>query len=137
LADVRPLGGQRLGNRRCRVIIEVTYAAGRLADDRRDMLTAQIHVRGAGASQFLAVTVSPDAVSILTVTATVDAANPGVAFAVVDDALDQALMMTGLFEEFDVSGKVLLAGPLERAERIPAAVSRRRASSGISPRSHC
>ncbi len=61
---------------------------------------------------------SPDAGSILTVSATVDAANPGVALAVVDDALDQALMMTGLFEEFDVTGKALPAAPLERAEQI-------------------
>jgi len=38
--------------------------------------------------------------------------------AVVDDALDHALMMTGLFEEFDVTGKDLPAAPLERAERI-------------------
>lgn len=82
------------------------------------MLTAQINLPGARASKDLAVTVSPDAVSILTVGATVDAANHRVALAVVDEALDHALMMTGLFEEFDVTGKVLRVAPLERADRI-------------------
>jgi hypothetical protein len=66
--------------------------------------------------------VSPDAVSILTV----EAANPGVVMAVVDNALDQALTMTGQFEEFDVTGKVLLVAPLERAERIRPQSGRRR-----------
>jgi hypothetical protein len=117
MAGVRLFGRRRPGDRRYCVIIEVTYAGGRLADDRRDMLTAQINLP-APASKDLAVTVSPDAVSILTVSATVDAANHRVALAVVDEALDQALMMTGLFEEFDVTGKVLRAAPLERADRI-------------------
>jgi hypothetical protein len=48
----------------------------------------------------------------------VPAANPRVALAVVDDALDRALMMTGLFEEFDVTGKVLRVAPLQQAGRI-------------------
>jgi hypothetical protein len=62
--------------------------------------------------------VSPDSVSIVTVSATADAANRRVALAVVDDALDRALMMTGLFEEFDVTGKVLRVAPLQQAGRI-------------------
>ena len=61
---------------------------------------------------------SPDAVSIVTVSATVDAANPRAALALVDEALDRALMTTGLFEEFDVTGKVLRVAPLQQADRI-------------------
>jgi hypothetical protein len=118
MAGVRLFSRRRPYYRRYCVIIEVTYAGGRLADDRRAMLTAQINLPGARASKDLAVTASPDAVSILTVSATVDAANHRVALAVVDEALDQALMMTGLFEEFDVTGKVLRVAPLERADRI-------------------
>ena len=118
MAGVRSFGRRRPGDRRYCVIIEVTYAGGRLADDRRDMLTAQINLPGARASKDLAVTVSRDAFSILTVSATVDAANHRVALAVVDEALDQALMMTGLFEELDVTGKVLRVAPLEWADRI-------------------
>ena len=61
---------------------------------------------------------SPDAISIVTVRATVDAANPRAALAMVDEALDRALMTTGLFEEFDVTGKVLRVAPLQHADRI-------------------
>jgi hypothetical protein len=59
MAGVRLFGRRRPGDRRHCVIIEVTYAGGRLADDRRDMLTAQINLPGARASKDLAVTVSP------------------------------------------------------------------------------
>ncbi len=34
------------------------------------------------------------------------------------EALDDALMTTGLFEQFDVTGKVLRVAPLDQAERI-------------------
>jgi hypothetical protein len=48
----------------------------------------------------------------------VNAANPRAALAVVDEALDCALMTTCLFEEFDVTGKVLRVAPLQQADRI-------------------
>ena len=91
---------------------------GRLDDDRRQMLTAEIKVPGARADRDLVVTMSPESVSIVTVTATVDAANPRAALALVDEALDRALITTGLFEEFDVTGKVLRVAPLQEADRI-------------------
>ena len=96
----------------------MTYAGGRLEDDRRQMLTAENNVPGARANRDLVVTMSPDAVSIVTVSATVDAANPRAALALADEALDRALMTTGLFEEFDVTGKVLRVAPLQLADRI-------------------
>ncbi|HEY2639951.1 MAG TPA: hypothetical protein VGI66_08715 [Streptosporangiaceae bacterium] len=46
------------------------------------------------------------------------AVDAGVALAVVDEALEQALITTGLFEDFDVTGKVLRVAPQERADRI-------------------
>jgi len=118
MAGMRPFGGRRVRGRSYCVQIETTYAGGRLADDRRQMLTAEIKVPGGRADRNLAVTMSPDPVSILTVSATVNAANPRAALALVDDALDRALMTTGLFEEFDVTGKVLRVAPLQQAQRL-------------------
>lgn len=76
MAGVRPFASRRFRGRRYRVLIEMTYAGGRLDDERRQMLTAEISVPGARAGRDLAVTTSRDAVSIVTVSATVDAANP-------------------------------------------------------------
>jgi hypothetical protein len=118
MAGVGPFVSRRFRGRRYCVLIEMTYAGGRLDDDRRQMLTAEINVPGARANRDLVVTMSPDAVSIVTVSATVDAANPRAALALVDEALDRALMTTGLFEEFDVTGKVLRVAPLQQANRI-------------------
>lgn len=118
MAGVRPFGGRRVRGRRYCVQIEMTYAGGRLADDRRQMLTAEIKVPGDRADRDLAVTMSADPVSIVTISATVNAANSRAALALVDDALDRALMMTGLFEEFDVTGKVLRVAPVQQAQRI-------------------
>jgi hypothetical protein len=46
MAGVRLFGRRRPGYRRFCVIIELAYAGGRLADDRRDLLTAQINLPG-------------------------------------------------------------------------------------------
>jgi hypothetical protein len=118
MAGVRPFVSRTIRGRRYCVLIEMTYAGGRLDDDRSQMLTAEINVPGARADRDLVITMSPDAVSIVTVSATVDAANPRAALALVDEALDRALMTTGLFEEFDVTGKVLRVAPLQQAGRI-------------------
>ena len=61
---------------------------------------------------------SPDSVGIVTVSATVDAANPRAALALVDEALDRALMTTGLFDDFDVTGNVLRVARLQQADRF-------------------
>jgi hypothetical protein len=118
MAGARLFGGRRVRGRRYCVQIEMTYAGGRLADERRQMLKAEIKVPGDRADADLAVTMSADPVSILTVSATINAANPRAALALVDDALDRALMTTGLFEEFDVTGKVLRVAPLQQAQRL-------------------
>jgi hypothetical protein len=117
MAGVRVFSGRGFRGRRYRVLIEITYAGGRLAYDRCQMLTAEIKVPGARASRDLVVTMSPESVTIVTVSTTVDAASPRVALAMVDEALDRALMATGLFEEFDVTGKVMRVSPLQRADR--------------------
>ena len=53
----------------------------------------------------------------VTVAATVRAARPLAALMQLDGALDDALMATGLFEEFDVTGKTLHAAPLDHVWR--------------------
>jgi hypothetical protein len=78
---VRNFISRRIRGRRYCVLIEMTYAGWWLDDDRRQMLTAEINVPGARARRDLVVTMSPDAVSIATVSATVDAANPRAALA--------------------------------------------------------
>ena len=118
MTGVRPFARRRFRGRRFCVLIEMTYAGGRLDDDRYQMLTAEIKIPSARAGRDVVVTMSPDAISIVTVRATVDAANPRAALAMVDEALDRALMTTGLFEEVDVTGKVLRVAPLEQADRI-------------------
>jgi hypothetical protein len=101
--------------RRYRVRIEITYAGDRLPDEAREALASAIWARAGRGSSDGAMTVSADPHSIVTVGATVRADNPREALSEVDEALDDALMATGLFEEFDVTGKVLHVSPLDRA----------------------
>jgi hypothetical protein len=70
----------------------------------------------------LSFTVSPHPYSVLTVRATVRGPTPVDAVTRLDASLNQSLMATGLFEEFDVTGKVLRIAPLELAERIARSV---------------
>jgi hypothetical protein len=105
--------------RRYRTLIEMTYAGGRLPDEAREALVSAIRARS-GAAWDVVVTVSGDPYSVLAVGATVRADNPRAGLSDVDEALDGALMATGLFEEFDVTGKVLRVAPLDQAGRISA-----------------
>jgi hypothetical protein len=56
----------------------------------------------------------PERAGVLIVSASLSAARPLAALSMVDEALDRALMTTGLFEEFDVTGKVLRVAPSQR-----------------------
>lgn len=61
--------------------------------------------------------VSSDVYDRVIVRATLTATTPLAAMARLDKAIDDALMASGLFEEFDVTGKVLRAAPLDHASR--------------------
>jgi hypothetical protein len=65
----------------------------------------------------LSFTVSPHPYNRVTIGATVQAANPLVAISWLNAALDDALIATGLFEEFDVTGKMLRVAPLDHVWR--------------------
>jgi hypothetical protein len=100
------------------VVIEIAYAGGRLPDDEREALVSAIRAPAGRNSWQAVVTVSPDPYSILTANATLRAPNPRAALSELDGALDDALMATGLLEQFDVTGKVLRVAPLDQAYRI-------------------
>jgi hypothetical protein len=114
---VRVFGGRPVLGRLYRVVIEITYVGGRLADEVRPMLAAEIRIPGADERRDTVITASPGSFTVIAVSATVDAANPRAALAVVDDALDRALMATAQFEKFDVTGKTLRVAPLSQAAR--------------------
>jgi hypothetical protein len=82
------------------------------------MLAAAIQVPGRPGGWPVEITVLPGSRSVLSISASLLANKPSTALGTVEEALDQALMSTGLFEEFDVTGKVIRVAPLEHADRI-------------------
>jgi hypothetical protein len=75
----------------------------------------------------LSFAVSSHSYSRVTIGATLVENRPLEALTRLDSALDESLMATGLFEEFDTSGKVLRVAPNDRIWREPAAPVRERA----------
>jgi hypothetical protein len=55
---------------------------------------------------------------MISVTLTAD--RPLAAITRLDGALDDSLIAAGLFEEFDVTGRVLQVTPVDHAWRVPA-----------------
>lgn len=98
--------------RRYLVTVEAEYA-GRTVEPEtvRSLDRAIRQLTGKHAS--ITLTVSPDTYSRLTVRGILTATTPLAAMARLDKAVDDALTVTGLFEEFDVTGKVLHAAPAE------------------------
>jgi hypothetical protein len=82
MARVRVFGGRRVRGRLYRVVIEITYVGGRLADEVREMLAAEIRIPDGGERRDVVITASPGSFTIIAVSATVDAANPRAALAV-------------------------------------------------------
>lgn len=107
-----------LRGRQYHVIIEITYAGGRLPSDATEALTSLMEIVIDDTVSQLLFTVSSHPYSVLTVRAAVRGTSPVDALTRLDTSLDQSLMATGLFEEFDATGKVLRAAPSELAERI-------------------
>lgn len=107
------------------VLIEITYAGGRIPDHVREMLAAAIQVPGRRGGWLVEMTVLPGSRSVLAISASLPANRPSAALGTVEQALDLALMSTGLFEEFDVTGKVIRVAPLEHADRIRSEPTRR------------
>jgi hypothetical protein len=100
------------------VLIEIVYAGGGIPDYVREMLAAAIQVPDRPGGWPVEMTVLPGSRSVLAISASLLANKPSTALGTVEEALHQALMPTGLFEEFDVTGKVIRVAPLEHADRI-------------------
>ncbi|GAA1549855.1 hypothetical protein GCM10009678_35840 [Actinomadura kijaniata] len=99
-------------------LIEIRYAGGQR--DERDDARAAL----ADALSRRRVTDSPDVAegpgNTVLVRAVLEGASPLAALTALDGALGDALLDTGLFEEFDVSRRVLHAAPLDVAEQAAA-----------------
>lgn len=104
--------------RQYHVVIEITYAGGRLPSDAREALTSVMETIVGDAVSHLSLTVSSHPYNVLTVRGTVRGSSPVDAVTRLDMPVDQSLIATGYFEEFDVTGKILRVAPLELAERI-------------------
>ena len=96
--------------------IEITYAAGTLPADTRDALVSAISTAMEPAD--LAFTMSSHPYTVFAVRARSRGTDPLAAITRLDAALDRSLVATGLFEKFDVSGRVLRVAPWESAERL-------------------
>lgn len=75
----------------------------------------------------LSFTVSSHPYSRVTIGATLVENSPLAALTRLDSALDDSLMATGLFAEFDVTGKVLRVAPNDHVWREPTLPARERA----------
>jgi hypothetical protein len=109
--------GMAVDGRQFCALIEITYAAGTLPADTRDALVSAIAAAMGGPAD-LSFTVSSHPYSVIAVRARLRGTDPLAAITRLDTALDRSLMTTGLFEEFDVSGRVLRVAPWESAERL-------------------
>lgn len=99
--------------------IEIVYAGGSLPSHAYESLTRALHAIFGDEMSDLSFSVSSHPYNRVTVAATVRAAKPLAAITQLDGALDDALVATGLLEEFDVTGKMLRAGPLDHVWREP------------------
>jgi hypothetical protein len=103
--------------RRYQVEIEIEYAGRSLPRDTADTLERSVRAVFDNQACDLSFLVSSDVYDRVIVRATLTATTPLAAMARLDKAIDDALMASGLFEEFDVTGKVLRAAPLDHASR--------------------
>jgi hypothetical protein len=99
-------------------LIEITYTGGNLPSDTREALAAAMSAAMGNAASDLSFTVSSHPYNVVTLRARLRGTDPRTAITRLDASLDQSLMATGLFEEFDVSGRVLRVAPWESAERL-------------------
>jgi hypothetical protein len=101
-----------------RVSIELKHAGGAVPSDATDALREAIAAVCGEAIRDMSVMASSHDASVVAFNATVRESNSVKAIAMVDGLLDRCLLATGLFEEFDATGKVIRVAPVERAEGI-------------------
>lgn len=101
-----------------RVFIELEHTGGPVPGDTTDALREAMAAVCGEAIQGMSLMASSRDASVVILTATVRESNSVKAMAKVDGLLDRCLLATGLFEEFDATGKVIRVAPAERAEGI-------------------
>jgi hypothetical protein len=109
--------------RRYQVEIEIEYAGRSLSRDTAGTLERSVRAALDNQASDLSFLVSSDVYNRVIVGATLTATTPLAAMARLDGALDDALMASGLLEEFDVTGKVLHVAPLDHASRESGRIS--------------
>ncbi len=103
--------------RQYQVEVEITYTAGKLPDDVRESLTSALAKAMDAADADVSWAVLSGPYSRLMLTATLRADRPLAAITRLDTALDESLTVTGLLEEFDVTGRILRVAPADKAWR--------------------
>jgi hypothetical protein len=96
---------------------EITYTGGTLSEDVCKSLTSALTGAMGTENADVSWSVSSDPYSRLMVSVTLVADRPLAAITRLDRALDDSLSATGLWEEFDVTGRVLRVAPTDRAWR--------------------
>jgi hypothetical protein len=92
------------GLRSYRAVVEATYLGGRLPDEAYAALTSALPA-------YVSCTLTPGLLDVVIIGAEVRAPNPLEALATVNGDVDRALLATGLFETFDITGKTLRVRP--------------------------
>jgi hypothetical protein len=104
-------GSRAAGKRSYRARIEVTYLGGSLPDDAAEALAGAVSEAAAGIASRLSFAVSAQNYDTVVLSATVRGGSSVEAITNLNAALDDAMFRTGLFERFDVTGKVLRIAP--------------------------
>ncbi|MGH3503575.1 MAG: hypothetical protein ACRDQA_22155 [Nocardioidaceae bacterium] len=111
-----------MASRRFDAAIGVLYVGGALPSDCYEALTSAVRAALVDKAPDVSLTCSSRDHSSVTVSAVFRAANPVEAISWLNNVLDDALHDTGLFEEFDVTGKQLRVSPcMAMAGRRPRA----------------
>jgi hypothetical protein len=100
------------GGREYRAVIEIPYLSGTLPDDAREALRSALFADLGAEARDVSLNVSLDPYTVVTITAVFRGTSPVAVITRLSTALDKSLLITGLFEKFDVSGKVLRAAPI-------------------------
>lgn len=102
--------------RRFRVELHVAYLGRTLATDDRRALEHALQGSGSDFVTDRHMSVTEDPYNAVEMVAEVQARNAVDAAGLTNQALDEALLRVGLFEQFDVSGKSLVIRPGDQAE---------------------
>jgi hypothetical protein len=106
-------GDDAARGRRYRALVEIMYAGGSLPPETYEQLTGAVRAVIEPHAIELSFSVSADPYSVLTVEAILAGGNPLEVISRLDHAVDQSLWTSGLFQEFDFSGRLLRIAPLE------------------------